>query len=109
MQNEIHNHEHDDISESYYDMLDIQMKKLVKEIERKLDSVRKEREIAISIIESIVKETYFSQNSFVGIRMYGSMASGLAIEQSDVDLAVVGLDFKGNKDLQIQQMRRLYD
>jgi predicted nucleotidyltransferase len=31
--------------------------------------------------------------------MYGSMASKLAIEQSDVDLAIVGLDFRGIKDL----------
>jgi|LauGreDrversion4_2_1035121.scaffolds.fasta_scaffold97827_2 hypothetical protein len=37
------------------------------------------------------------------------MASGLAIEQSDVDLAVVGLDFQGNRDLQINEMRRLCD
>lgn len=85
------------------------MLKLVKEIERKLESVRKERDFAISIIEGIVKETYQSQNSFVGIRMYGSMASGLAIEQSDVDLAVVGLDFKGNKDLQLLEMKKLYE
>lgn len=41
--------------------------------------------------------------------MYGSMASGLAIEQSDVDLAVVGLDFKGIRELQIQHMQRLYE
>ena len=77
------------------------MKKIVKEIERKLESVRKERQTAINIIEGIVKETYQSQHSFVGIKMYGSMASGLAIEASDVDLAVVGLDFQGNKNLQI--------
>ncbi len=37
------------------------------------------------------------------------MASGLAIEQSDVDLAVFGLDFQGNRDLQINEMRRLCD
>ena len=57
---------------------------MVKEIERKLDSVRKERESAISIIENMVKETYknsqINYGSFVGIRWYGSMASGLAIE-----------------------------
>ena len=41
--------------------------------------------------------------------MYGSMASGLAIEQSDVDLAVVGLDLQGDKDIQIREMRRLCD
>lgn len=67
-------------SESYYSMLDKQMHSMVKEIERKLDSVRKERENAINVIESIVKETYKTFSSFVGIRWYGSMASGLAIE-----------------------------
>jgi len=36
--------------------------------------------------------------------MYGSMASSLAIDSSDVDLAVVGLDFKGNRDKQIFEM-----
>jgi len=30
--------------------------------------------------------------------MYGSMASGLAIDSSDVDLVVTGLDFKGNRE-----------
>lgn len=84
---------------------------MVKSIETKLDSVRKERENAISIIEGIVKETYkhshINGGSFVGIKWYGSMASGLAIEMSDVDLAVVGLDFQGNKDTQIWEMRKL--
>ena len=31
--------------------------------------------------------------------MYGSMASGLAIDTSDVDLSVTGLNFNGNRDL----------
>ena len=34
----------------------------------------------------------------MSIKVYGSMASGLAIEESDVDIAVVGLDFKNNKE-----------
>ena len=72
-----------------------------------LDSVRKEREFVINSIHNQVKET-FKQNTFsqgnssvVGIKLYGSMASGLAIEQSDVDLAVVGLDLNGNKEFQL--------
>ena len=58
------------------------MKSLVKNIEKKLESVRKEREMAISIIEGVVKETYrnLSNQGYVGVRMYGSMASKLAIE-----------------------------
>lgn len=78
--------------------------------------MRKERETAISILESIIKQTYnrsnFSNsnnNCFVGVKMYGSMASKLAIEQSDVDLAVVGLDCKGIREIQIKEMRVLYE
>lgn len=89
------------------------MKDMVKSIDNKLDSVRKERESAIVIIEGIVKETYKNSHnnygSYVGIRWYGSMASGLAIEQSDVDLAVVGLDFQGNREIQIKEMHKLCD
>lgn len=40
--------------------------------------------------------------------MYGSMASGLAIDSSDVDLAVTGLDFYGSKESHINEMRELY-
>lgn len=85
---------------------------MVKETERKLESVRREREFAIDIIKDIVKGTfntsgYLKQN--VKVEMYGSMASGLAIEQSDVDLAVIGIDYGGNKELQIKEMRKLYE
>lgn len=93
------------------------MSKLLKKIEKKLDSVRKERGSAISIIEELIKKTYndnmhyhhATHNNFVGIKMYGSMASGLAIDSSDVDLAVTGLDFGGNRELLIKEMRQLYE
>jgi DNA polymerase sigma len=45
--------------------------------------------------------------NYVGIKMYGSMASGLAIDSSDVDLAVTGLDFQGNRDLHLREMNQL--
>lgn len=41
--------------------------------------------------------------------MYGSMASSLAIDSSDLDLAVVGLEFNGNRDMQIREMRKLLE
>jgi len=64
------------------------MVNMVKETERMLDSVRKEREYVINNIHTYVKETfkntfnYFNlgNSSVVGIKLYGSMASGLAIE-----------------------------
>jgi predicted nucleotidyltransferase len=89
--------------------METQIENLVKNIEKKLQSVMKEREQAIKIIEDIVNETYNRHHqgkgkTYVGVRMYGSMATKLAIEQSDVDLTVLGLNFKGSRDLQIQEM-----
>jgi DNA polymerase sigma len=40
--------------------------------------------------------------------MYGSMASDLAIDSSDVDLSIVGLNFNSNKELMISEMRTFY-
>lgn len=36
------------------------------------------------------------------------MTSNLAIDSSDVDLAVVGIDFKGSRDLMLNDMEQLY-
>ena len=69
------------------------MRNKVKEIEKLRDSVHKERQGLISVIEATVKETFSNKNGngFVGIKTYGSLATDLAIETSDVDLVVTGL------------------
>jgi len=56
--------------------------------------VRRERQGFISIVESIVKETFSNRdgNGYVGIKIFGSMATELAIETSDVDLVVTGIN-----------------
>ena len=44
----------------------------------------------INLIENCAKNTF-------KIDIYGSLNQGLAIESSDMDLAITGLDFRGNK------------
>jgi predicted nucleotidyltransferase len=56
------------------------------------------------MIEEIVSVAFGKDNPEVKVMLYGSMAYKLAIEQSDVDLAVVGFDFKGIRSHQIQVM-----
>jgi len=65
----------------------------VKEIDELRDSVRREREGLISIVENLVKKTFDHQygNGRVGIKVFGSMATDLAIETSDVDIVVTGI------------------
>lgn len=86
----------------------------MKNFEYKLDSVRKEREAAIAIIDRCVKQVFERQTSSrapiipVSIKQYGSQASHLAVDSSDVDLAVTGLKLNGDSDVQINEMRRLF-
>jgi DNA polymerase sigma len=74
------------------------MKNKVKDIDLMKDSVRKERQGFISIVENIVKNTFSNKygNGYVGIKIFGSMATELAIETSDVDLVVTGINSFGN-------------
>ena len=74
------------------------MKNKIKEIDELKDSVRKERQGFISIVHKIVKDTFSKQhgNGYVGIKIFGSMATELAIETSDVDLVVTGINSFGS-------------
>jgi len=74
--------------------LEDEMKNRVKLIDKLKDSVRKEREAFISIVEARVKDTFSNKygNGYVGIKIFGSMATHLAIETSDIDLVVTGIN-----------------
>ena len=71
--------------------------------------MRKEREAAIAIIDNAVKTVFEKQQTSqargygpvipVGIKQYGSQASSLAVDSSDVDLAVTVLKLNGDPDL----------
>lgn len=70
------------------------------------------------MIESIVKEVFeakfenFRQSGPptipIGIKQYGSQASSLAVDSSDVDLAVTGLKLNGDIEFHIGEMRKLH-
>ena len=97
------------VLEKFFELFETQMLAHQKQIEKKLESVRKERENAIQIIRSIVANLYRDERNSIAVKLYGSMASNLSIETSDVDLAVVGLDFQGSKDKHIEEMKKLVE
>jgi DNA polymerase sigma len=107
--------------DQFFELLEVEMENKVKEIDQLKDSVRKERQGFISIIETIVKDTFSNRygNGYVGIKTFGSMATELAIETSDVDLVVTGIDsfqssynygreYSGKNQL-LRMMQKLYD
>ena len=52
------------------------------------------------MVEQKVKETFSNKfgNGYVGIKIFGSMATELAIETSDVYLVVTGIKFIANQN-----------
>ena len=62
----------------------------------------------ILVVERLVKKTFSSelQSSVIALKQYGSQASSLAVDLSDVDLAVTGLKLNDTMT-QIHQMSKL--
>ena len=69
-------------------------------------------------MESIVRDTFTNKygNGYVGIKMFGSMATELAIETSDVDLVVTGISSSGGSHSHnqtrnhiLKMMQKLFD
>ena len=102
--------------EKFHEMVSVQVKQTVRTFEWKLDSVRKEREAVIDIIECSVKEVFEPKRADrqhgltipIGVKQYGSQASFLAVDSSDVDLAVTGLKLGGDINTHISEMRKLF-
>ena len=69
-------------------------------MQAKLQSVKEERDEAVSQITYITRRYLIEIERLQGaeVVMYGSMASGLAIDSSDVDLAVVNLNLGSDRD-----------
>ena len=87
--------------ETYFDMLDEGIRARVKHIEEMRESVHRERQGLIKLIENTVKDRFSVKqgNGYVGIKVFGSIATDLAIETSDVDIVVTGLRYgkEGNR------------
>ena len=83
-------------------MVSKQIKQHVKLFEYKLDSVRKEREHMILLIERAVNSLFQAS-----VKQYGSQANSLAVDSSDVDLAVTAFNL-GNNQSQLIWMGKLF-
>ena len=73
-------------------------------IQTNLDVIKPEREYIINKIDQITKELYVGQAPKV--EMFGSLSTGLALESSDMDLAVTGLQLD-DRYVMIENMQKL--
>ena len=92
----------------FYEVLDSQILKLQADQELKLQKTQKLRELSFKIISDTIKGVYRRKSPAladkVKIEMYGSMATGLAIDSSDLDILVH--DFVDHDSPRFQEMSR---
>lgn len=95
--------------EGFFELLDQEILTRVKSIEELRDSVHKERQGLIGLIEQCVKDTFSQKfgNGYVGIKIFGSIATDLAIETSDVDLVVTGVKIHEDRNKRNQVIKIL--
>ena len=95
----------------FYEVLDAQILKLKQDQETKLQRTHKLRQIAFELIKSNIQQVYAEKASKKGakrdkvkVEIYGSMATGLAIDSSDLDILVH--DFIDKDSPRFHQMSR---
>ena len=95
--------------EGFFDQLDNEILARVKSIEELRDSVHKERQGLIGLIEQRVKDAFSQKfgNGYVGVKIFGSIATDLAIETSDVDLVVTGAKIHEERNTRNQVIKIL--
>ena len=99
----------------FYEVLDAQILKLQQDQEIKLQKTSKLRQVAFTLIRDEIKALYRSKvhrsaggertlENQVKVEIYGSMATGLAIDSSDLDILVH--DFVDSNSPRFHQMSR---
>ena len=78
------------IDEQFYLDFDASIKQYIGRIEASVDQYKAEREAVLRKIQGIAESVYKNQSP--QIMMFGSLMTGLALESSDMDLVVQGLN-----------------
>jgi DNA polymerase sigma len=74
----------------FFTQLGKQVLKIQSKIETRLSQIEEYKEVTFSRIQQIAKQT-FSEATNIEFEIYGSMATKLAIDTSDMDIAVYGI------------------
>lgn len=73
----------------FYDNLDQEIQAYVNKIQDNLNLLKPEREFVISKLQEVAARAFEKEQP--KIEIFGSIITGLALESSDLDLAVTGL------------------
>ncbi len=84
----------------FHRSLTVQVAAAVAKVEREQASLEPYRNRLVGAVERAIQK-YFGGRK-IELEVYGSTRNGLAIERSDIDLRIVGLNVEGGEDLRTQ-------
>lgn len=92
-----------------YETLSNEINNLAEEITQQVNLIKDYRFDIKHQIERISVETFGVSHYNVQAHIYGSVATGLALPESDMDIVVTGVSSFGNKDDHTHNLQYLYD
>jgi DNA polymerase sigma len=92
-----------------YEILSREIEKEAEKITTQVNMIKDYRFDIKKQIEKIAIDTFGRNHSNVQANIYGSVATGLALPESDIDIVITGVNSFGNKDDQLANISKLYD
>lgn len=90
---------------NFHSTLTVDLENFVSDIHTQLNSVKKLRMDLYKQIQIIAKEAF--DNEFVSLQIFGSIATGLALPSSDMDISISGLKMFGDRNVLLEYMETL--
>ena len=85
------------LEDKFYKVFDVHIKEHTAAIGRKIESFKAERDYVKTRIETIARSELNCER--IVVKVFGSVITGLALESSDMDMAVTGLDISDRNTL----------
>lgn len=92
-----------------YEILSREIDEEAEKITTQVNMIRDYRFDIKNQIEKIAIDTFSRNHSNVQANIYGSVATGLALPESDIDIVITGVNSFGSKDDQLAHISKLYD
>ena len=97
-----------EIERYFLESIEFDINMIAKRNEENLRPYAPHRQILVSTISQIVDEMFNkTEEKTVKLEMFGSMAQGLAIETSDMDMVITGLNCDANKEVEKQHLLQI--
>lgn len=94
---------------SLYESLSAEIEKDTQMITTMVNMIQRYRQDIKNVLEGIASDTFFPANKNVQAHIYGSVATELALPESDMDIVITGINSYGNKQTHETNISMLFE